>query len=441
MIRFWKTRVLVLALIILGLVVWVGLAVERDGRALVMDLLHEEGDASVLNGIRMSGVLFDRDARTPFAQGFEATGPGLRIEEAWQRRIKRTEYRNSTYFGLGKPLLTDRYEYRLQVKAQPGETMIQSILVTRNSETGGSQKAILEGAFGKGVLDSLNHMNLSTSAVLEDGDSTYILLPLDNRSDSWIYRIDAWGPDRDRVEPDDPQVEPLAVVPRTLGNRIAGFFLDGDTLMIVAAEDSRYASGTIESASVDERVLLYRFGTDGSPVDQAVLPTGEGTLADAACADGMLFVTMSRPAGGLESGTGNCEVCVFSLGAKPERWGEIPLDNLYIPVDTGSLESRDRVYRVIDGRLVFALSGKLIPAPLVGGMEWEYPDGLRVVDNGERPPDRQAIQLLVYEQSGEQAYRGLFDPGLSQDYQLPGECAYRRTERWLARLRLDKAGP
>ena len=82
--RFWKTWLVMGILMVMGLAVGIGILVERDGRALVMACLLQEGDGAVLDGIRMSGVLVDRDARTPFAQGFEATGPDLQITDAWQ---------------------------------------------------------------------------------------------------------------------------------------------------------------------------------------------------------------------------------------------------------------------------------------------------------------------------------------------------------------------
>ena len=433
--RFWKTWLVMGILLVMGLAVGIGILVERDGRALVMACLLQEGDGAVLDGIRMSGVLVDRDARTPFAQGFEATGPDLQITEAWQRRIKRTEYRNSTPFWQWQTLLTDEYEYRLQVLIQPATEVDRAIAVTRTAVDGRSETAFLEGTSWEWRLIGQKNETLSSRAVLdvlEVGEETYLLLPLDRRGDSWIYRIDAWGAERDRAKADERLLVPLAVVPRSLGNRLAGFFMDGDSLLVVAVEEYTHVSAG--QPKVDERVLLYRFGLDGSPVDQTVLPTGEGKFADVVCADGMLFVTMIRPADG-------SEVCVFTLDAELELWGSIPLDNLYLPLESSLYKEEDRAYRVIDGRLVFAWSEQMFPVRQSDSNTWVYPDGLIVYDHGDGFPTRQAIQLMVYEQTGDLTYRGLFDPGLSQDTILLGMGVYYGTVRSLARLSVEEAGP
>jgi hypothetical protein len=275
--------------------------------------------------------------------------------------------------------------------------------------------------------------------VLENEGQTVLLLPSDNHGDSQLYAIDTWFPERRSKQADRKAVEPLATVPRSLGNQLAGFFMDGDDLLVVATEDSVYAQDSDGLPAGDARVLLYRYAIDGTPLDQTLLPVGEGTLADVACEDGFLFVTMARPDNPSEKEDAGVEVCMFRLEETLVSWGVIPLERPYMPISHALFSYADRAYRIIDDRLVFAWSEALVPAWQADSATWLYPDGVRLYDNGSGPPRRQAIQLLVYARTGEPLYRGLFDPGLSQDKLLQSNVY--GTERQLARLRVEPSLP
>ena len=438
MSRRWSA-LLILPLLV-GLGVWIGITVLQDGRDLEMICLQEEGDSSALAGIQMSGVLVDRDARTPFAQGFVATGPEMKMQSVWEDRIERTAYRKDSVFSQSEPFMTETFSYRFQFVAKQDGVEAEKVRVFRTAEDGRTEMATLEAGFGDWRLrENASSTTLRTPVVLENSGDTYLILPVDNRGDSHIYAIDTWFPVRRSKQADSQVVEPLATVPRSLGNQLAGFFLDGDDLLVVATEDPKYAQDSDGLPEGAARVLLYRYAIDETPLEQMLLPVGEGTLADVACEDGFLFITMARPDNPSEKAAADNEVCVFRLEEAWTSWGVIPLSDPYMPISHAMFSYADRAYRIMEDRLVFAWSEALAPVWQADSATWLYPDGVRLYDNGSGPPRRQAIQLLVYTRTGEPLYRGLYDPGLSQDKLLQSNVY--GTERQLAQLRVEPTLP
>jgi hypothetical protein len=428
---FLRKHLFFLSLFVIALAIWLSASVVlRNGACLEMPAIREEGDASLLSAIEITGSMTDPyHLDASFVQQFTAGGQPFGILSASQKplSVRQLAYLDRSDHSNGlSSFRGHEHTYRLS----SGNLIIRGqtdiLAIERYGHDYQAHSVVQLPVTARIPGNAYNAWEVSASLVTspfaETGGLTYLIIPADSRTrgSSTLFRVDKWSQwpgnrDVETVLADaGATYTALADIPLNEGMSLCGLYAYGQELILIASES---VMDTADNGSTFERgrfLLIYRYALDGRLLHQDRFTADFNRIQDASLnGDTLTLVTNGQA----------LTAHVFSLGSRTTFWGQVDLKYDSNVMMLGHLPFS---FRLVAGKLYQAAA--IIQNPVVREDGWSatYADGTITEGSanwGVRV-QRQAILIVVYEADGTCLYRGYHDPGLNQD------LAYRRNPAW-----------
>ncbi|MDW7656255.1 MAG: hypothetical protein SCM11_03665 [Bacillota bacterium] len=427
---FLNKHLFLLTLLVISLSLWLSAtAVLRNGTDLSLLTIREDGDASLLSSIVMTGDMTDPNQMdASFVQRFTVGGQPFGVLSTVQEplSVRQLAYldRNDHSNGLSS-FRGNLHTYRLV----SGNMMIRGqsdiLTIERYGHDYQAHTVVQLPVTARIPGRAYNAWEVSdslvTSPFAEIDGLTYLIIPADSRvrGTSTLFRIESWSKwpgDRDIetvLANADNVYTALADIPLNEGMNLCGLYAYGQELILIASESvTSYENG--RAVEEGRFLLINRYSLDGRLLHQDRFAADFYRIQDACLAgDTLTLVTNGQ----------SLSAHVFTLGSRTIRWGQVDLQYDNNVMMLGHLPFS---FRLVGGKLYQAAT--IIQNPVVREDEWSasYADGtiMESHSNWGVRVQRQAILTAVYEADGTCLYRGYHDPGLNQD------LAYKRSPAW-----------